>query len=90
MRTSRKLFIWAAVLAAVWLIPTVANYSLASFYTGGDPALVVTLLQVMSLVQVPIITVAGALAGAGFVIDYLERRPRDPIAEPVRILPEKH
>lgn len=89
MRTSRKLFIWGAALTIAWLIPALANLPLLSFYNAADPGLVLTIFQVVSFVQTPLITFGSALVGAGFVVDYLERHPRDPIAEPLRILPER-
>ena len=42
-----------------------------------------------ALMQAPLIPFAASLVGAGLVIDYLERRPRDPISEPLRILPDR-
>lgn len=79
---------WGAILAAVWLIPSL-NFALGSFNNAGNLGAVVAVFQVLGLIQPPLIAFAATFVGAGLVIDYFERRPRDPISEPLRMLPDR-
>ena len=77
------------MLVGVWLIPSLANFASGWFYNAGTPGQMIVVFQVIALIQAPLIPFAASLVGAGLVIDYLERRPRDPISEPLRILPDR-